>query len=1000
MAVGYDLTSFSAGEIAPALFGHVDLAKFNVAAATLRNMYVGFRGGVYSRAGTAYCGRSKQSHGAAPPRVITFQFSISQGYALEFGDNYMRVFYQGSPVVENAFAIGSLGGGSVLQLSIPGNNYQAGDWFFVSDVASPPQVNGATYLVMAVAGSVVTVADLNGNPIDGSAFAAYSGGGAASRIYTLATPWAAADLPLLKFTQSADVMSFTHQNYPPYDLTRISATDWVIAPAQFGAAIAAPTFCIGGATTPPSQATDPVTLPAAYAYVATAVAADTGEESVASPVANIVNGVDIAQTAGSNIITISAVPGASSYNIYKAPTSYNTAPGNTVDAEPVPAGASFGYCGTIFGTQFVDSNVTADFTQVPPVHSNPFAPGSILGVTIGDPGTGYTGAEVGIASATGSGFVGAGVIVNGGVVAIVIQNGGQGYQPGDVFVISGDGSGAAGLLDVGPETGTYPGCVAYFQQRRVYASTLNNPDTYWMSQPGAFLNFDSSIPVTDSDSITGTPWSQQVNGIQAMVSMPGGLVVLTGRGAWQVAGAGSSALSPQAITPSDQQAQPQAFNGCSATVPPITINFDILYVQAKGSIVRDLNYNFFLNVYTGVDLTQISGHLFTGYQIREWAWCEEPFKVLWAVRDDYTLLSLTYLKEQEVYGWGRHDTAGQFISVCSVVEPPTDALYLVTRRFATNNPYYIERMDSRTWFAVEDCWCVDAGLRYPMPTPSADLACYALTGSTPFVTDGAVFNVGSVGSVIRAAGGIAVITQVISATEVVANIIKPITQFVSSNGTPIVSVASGDWTMTAPVTEISGLVHLAGLTVTGLADGVVIPPTVVSAAGTITLAAPASAITVGLPFQAQFQSTYANPATQPTEQGRRKDIVAATARVEASAMIKAGTDQTDGSTLFPPGNVVPWTRMTAVKDQGDTYTTPGGATALQLYTGDMRVNLFASFRKPGQVALQQDNPLPMNILDLVPEGLDGDTPEQTYSQQQPRDPRQGARGPGAWMLSA
>ena len=88
--------------------------------------------------------------------------------------------------------------------------------------------------------------------------------------------------------------------------------------------------------------------------------------------------------------------------------------------------------------------------------------------------------------------------------------------------ITGDGAGASGHLNVGPETGTYPGVVSYFQQRRVFANTLNNPDTYFMSQPGAFLNFDSRIPTIASDAITGSPWSLEVNGIQFFVLMPAG----------------------------------------------------------------------------------------------------------------------------------------------------------------------------------------------------------------------------------------------------------------------------------------------------------------------------------------------------------------------------------------------------------------------------------------------------------------------------------------------
>jgi hypothetical protein len=209
----------------------------------------------------------------------------------------------------------------------------------------------------------------------------------------------------------------------------------------------------------------------------------------------------------------------------------------------------------------------------------------------------------------------------------------------------------------------------------------------------------------------------------------------------------------------------------------------------------------------------------------------------------------------------------------------------------------------------------------------------------------------------------------------------------------IVTAPPGDWSIAPQVTTIGGLLHLVGLTVSGVADGVPIPPAVVSAQGTIALPFPASAVTVGLPFTAQLQTVYAEPGSQPTVQGRRKDITAATVRLEASAGLQAATNQLDASTTFPPSIQANWSPLVPVINQGATYTSPGGATVTQLFTGDERVNLFASWRKPGQVAFQQSEPFPMQIIAIVPEGLEGDTPEAAYTPQQGQ-----SRGPGIWQL--
>lgn len=1119
-------TSFAAGEIAPALYGNVSLAKYHAAATTLRNMWVSFRGGAYSRAGTAYVNRCLQPYGGAPPRLEKFQFNINQGYALEFGDNYMRVYANGQPIVEPTTTITGISRANPAVVQDV-NSYANGDWIIINGVVGMPQVNGGTYIVAGRTGGAYTLLDLNGAPVDSTSFGVYASGGTAARIFTLATPWAAVDLPYLKFTQSADVMTLccvnleTGAEYLPYDLARITASQWVLTPNTFAASIAAPATCTAVATTHPSTATSPPTLPAAYAYVVTAVSS-TGEESVASPIANIVNSVDIAATAGSNIIDWSGVPGAIIYNVYKAPTSYNTDPGNTSLALPVPAGAIFSFIGQSYGTEFVDSNITVTDSEVPPVHNNPFARGAILAVNISSGGSGVTVVTPTITTGTGSGAILIPVVVNGVMTNVIVANGGQDYLQTDTISFGGPGavatgtvtftlnpsnldtvtlngvvwtfvttspganqteiraslgatlaqlavdltasanagltvanyvanstqlvvsygspgvggnaytlaasvgtpSGATltgggagtnptGTLAVGPQTGTYPGSVAYFSQRRAYAASLNFPDTFWMSKPGNYLNFDSSIPVTDADSITANPWSQQINGVQWMVPMPGGLVTLTGLGAWLVGGSGSSATNPQPITPTSIQAIQNAFNGSSAIVQPLPINFDLLYVQSKGSIVRDLSWNFWLSLYTGADLTQLSGQLFTGFQLLQSAWCEEPYKIAWYVRSDGALVALTYLKEQEVYGWSRHDTLGRFVSVASITEPPVDALYCIAQRpcpaAAGRNAYYVERMDNRIWSSVEDPWCVDCGLENAMARPNATLTANSSSGDVTFFATSAVFSRASVGGVIRMSGGIALVkgftsTQLVTGTwNLAPNQLQP-----NDPNNSVEPQPAGSWTIASPIQVVQGLTHLAGLTVTGVADGIPISPRVVSASGSIMLDQAASNVKVGLGFLPQLQLPRMDPTGGVTVQGRRKTVVAVTARVEASVSISTGTNQPDGAAQSPPTLNPPWAGLEAVLNQGPSYTATFGGTVNQLFTGDLRVPVTPDWATPGQIAFQQNNPLPLQIIAVVPEYLEGDTPEVGYSQNEGgsgggsgggRGERQQPRPPGNWMLA-
>ena len=929
-----------------------------------------------------------------------------------------------------------------------------GDWLYVSGIAGTTQLNNETYVIGGVAGNVVTLNDVYGTAVDATTFGAYIGGGFVARVYTLTTPYNEQDLPWLKVEQSADTMSIcclnpnTSTEYAPQDLVRASDTSWSFNPVIPAPSVTPPTAVSGTASGGGSVN---------FEYVVTSIDPTDGTESVASAAATITNAVDISSTAGSITVSWKGVAGVNEYYVYKALPGYNA---------PVQPGAQFGYAGYTYGASFVDSNITPDFSQAPPTHKNPFARGAITGATPVAPGSGYTKISLSIVSATGSGGALTGVLnPAGGLAAIIVNEEGSGYMTGDGITISGNGTGAAATLQIGPQSGTYPSLVAYFQERRGYANSLNNPDTYWFSKPGAFTNFDVRNPTVANDAITGAPWAVQVDGVQWMIQTSGGLLVMTGLRAWMLVGSGSFATNVQPLSPSNQNDVPQAFSGCSPLVQPILVNYDVIYADRNSAYYYDLPYQLY-TLSEPIDLTDVSAHMFDGYTIVASCHCEKPYRLIWSIRSDGILLGLTYYKTQKVQGWTRHDTQGLFVGCCTVIEPPVNAAYFATQRFiGSNTAYMIERMDNRIWRDVEDVWAVDCALAYPQPTPAASLTISsaigigALTGATGIiggsgyssaaygvVTDGfsgpgagavptltftgggltgvsfaagsqgagytqpqltiidpagsvggsgasatltlantvilassvGVFAPSSVGSVVRAAGGVMQITGYTDALHVTANMLSPCTNVIPGTGGHVPVIPAGSWTMTAPTSTVTGLRHLAGMTVTGLADGNVIPPTVVSVTGTISLPAPASAIVVGLGFQAQFQDVPIEVPGGGSSQGARKKLTATTLRVDKSRGLKIGTNQTNGSSLSPPQVEVAWSGLVTVPDDGPSSTFPPkpyNALCTPLRTGDVRTAAPGQPATPGTLCVQQDLPLPANIVAIYSELLPGDTPQ-------------------------
>ncbi len=830
-------TSFAGGELTPSLAGRVDLTKYQVGAAAMRNFFVDFRGGASTRAGTAHVGQCAIRAGNPKPRLIPFIFNTEQSYALELHAGIMRVIFRGAYVTETPKAISGVSRGASTTITSNAHGYSVGQFIYVRGcvgLARPngiSGVNGRLFYISAVTTNTITIQEYGMAgvadyvPVVSSSWTNWTSGGTVERVYEVATPWSGADLFALNYAQSADVLTVVHPDYPAYDIRRLGQTNWQIVQQTYGASVSAPSG--GSAAAVNNDGTKPQYF---YAYVVTTVDS-AGRESTPTAAITVINRA-LDQNAEPNVVNSivwSPQAGAYKYRIYKA--------------NPVPNGQQgggpyvYGLVGNAFEARFVDVNYAAEFDTGPPQGRNPFLDKAIASATITASGQGYVAPVLNISDASGSGAsialssdlsitaspygelvstnviaggtnytaptasvadaapLGTGLVLafNGSWVAnplgtgfmpapgsITITNGGQNYHQSSynnfvravastqvgtnvlliditqvengavtaiswantdvtpspttglsstntatiAFTIIGTdtpGSGAAVSLALGGTTN--PSCVAYFEQRRVFAGSRANPATFWMSRPGQFTNFDVSDPTQDDDAITAALYAQEVNTINALVAMTNGLIALSSAGAYLITGGANDA----AVTPSTIKAPPQAFSGAQA-LAPLRIGDHILYAQARGSAVRDLAFNFYSNNFTGTDISVLSGHLLEGRKIVQWTYAEEPNKLVWAVRDDGVLLSLTYLKEQEVYGWARHDTQGEVISVCSIPEDREDVVYFVVRRYRPNYgfQYHVERMASRLFGAnpaanipaqAEDAWCVDGGAEYALTKP-------------------------------------------------------------------------------------------------------------------------------------------------------------------------------------------------------------------------------------------------------------------------------------------
>lgn len=92
--------SFTAGELSPALWARVDLAKYATGLKTAVNLFIHAHGGASNRPGLEFIREVKTS--SLETRLIPFQFNTEQSYVLEFGNGYARVFRDGGVVLSGA----------------------------------------------------------------------------------------------------------------------------------------------------------------------------------------------------------------------------------------------------------------------------------------------------------------------------------------------------------------------------------------------------------------------------------------------------------------------------------------------------------------------------------------------------------------------------------------------------------------------------------------------------------------------------------------------------------------------------------------------------------------------------------------------------------------------------------------------------------------------------------------------------------------------------------
>lgn len=175
------LHNFSKGELAPQLYGRVDVAAYSAAARQARNVVVLKYGGLQRRMGTRVVYELKQPGAgwddpSAAARLIPFEFSIEQTYVLLMTQAAMRPLALGGAVLEEELAVTGVTNEATAKITIAYHGYLVGEEIFLKGIAGAlgAFLNGRSWTVTAVVDA--NNFRINANTSALAAFTAAAGG--------------------------------------------------------------------------------------------------------------------------------------------------------------------------------------------------------------------------------------------------------------------------------------------------------------------------------------------------------------------------------------------------------------------------------------------------------------------------------------------------------------------------------------------------------------------------------------------------------------------------------------------------------------------------------------------------------------------------------------------------------------------------------------------------------------------------------------------------------
>ncbi len=275
----------------------------------------------------------------------------------------------------------------------------------------------------------------------------------------------------------------------------------------------------------------------------------------------------------------------------------------------------------------------------------------------------------------------------------------------------------------------WPGSIALFEGRLVYARTETRPTSVMFSRPGLPDDFGPSAAdstVTEDAGFVRTILQGRADEILWLHETPGVLLVGTAGGIRSI----SSPDNSENFGPANARQRLAIQFGSDSSVP-INAGSNTLMAGRYGKSIRDIFFDFNVNRLVAPNISLLSDHLLKG-GLAEMQFAQEPDSVVWAHNDDGTVFGLTYDKSEQIVGFHPHDVTGNVESLSVIPGPDRDVVWMQVERIIDGQTArYIEFFQSNFDEEVgnqEDAFFVDSGLTYDGPPTNQILGLSHLEG--------------------------------------------------------------------------------------------------------------------------------------------------------------------------------------------------------------------------------------------------------------------------------